>query len=78
MMKAAMLYGYKNLRIKEAEKPVAAEDEILYKVMVCGICPSDVRGWNRKGVLEQPRIPGHESVGEVTEVGDKVIINTQE
>ena len=71
-MKAARLYGHKDLRIEEVEKPVAAEDEIVYKVMACGICPSDVRGWNRQGVLEHPRIPGHESVGEVTEVGDKV------
>jgi L-iditol 2-dehydrogenase len=71
-MKAAMLYGYKDLRIEEVEKPVANADEIAFKVMACGICPSDVRGYNRKGKLERPRIPGHESVGVVVEVGDGV------
>lgn len=71
-MKAAMLYGYKDLRIEEVKKPVAAEDEIVYKVMACGVCPSDVRSWNRNQELKQPRIPGHESVGVVTEIGDKV------
>lgn len=71
-MKAAMLYGYKDLRIEEIEKPVTGKDEIVYKVMACGICPSDVRGWNRNQKLAHKRIPGHESVGEVTELGEKV------
>ena len=31
-MKAALLYGYKDLRIEEVEKPVAGEDEIVKKV----------------------------------------------
>jgi len=71
-MKAAMLYGYKDLRIEEVENPVADEDEIVFKVMACGICPSDVRSYNRKQTLPQKRILGHESVGEVIELGDKV------
>jgi L-iditol 2-dehydrogenase len=71
-MKAAVLYGFRDLRIEEVEKPVPADDEILYKVMACGICPSDVRGWNRDQKLTHPRIPGHESVGVVAELGKEV------
>ena len=44
-MKAAMLYGYKDLRVEEVEAPKPNTDDILFKVMACGICPSDVRGW---------------------------------
>ena len=71
-MKAAMLYGYKDLRVEEVEAPKPNADEILFKVMACGICPSDVRGWNRNQKLEHPRIPGHESAGEIIELGDEV------
>ena len=67
-----MLYGFKDLRIEEVEKPKVNHDEILFKVMACGICPSDVRGWNRNQKLDHPRIPGHESAGEVIEIGEKV------
>ena len=67
-----MLYGFKDLRIEEVEKPKVNPDEILFKVMACGICPSDVRGWNRNQKLDHPRIPGHESAGEVIEIGEKV------
>ena len=56
-MKAAVLYGYKDLRIEEVEKPVANEDEITFKVMAYGICPSDGRSYNRKGTLPKKRIP---------------------
>lgn len=71
-MKAAMLYGYKDIRVEEVPTPKAGEDEILFKVIACGICPSDVRGYNRNQKMEHPRIPGHESVGVVEEIGDKV------
>ena len=67
-----MLYGFKDLRIEEVEKPKVNHNEILFKVMACGICPSDVRGWNRNQKLDHPRIPGHESAGEVIEIGEKV------
>ena len=67
-----MLYGFKDLRIEEVEKPQVNHNEILFKVMACGICPSDVRGWNRNQKLDHPRIPGHESAGEVIEIGEKV------
>ena len=67
-----MLNGYMDLKIEEVETPVAGEDEIVFKVMACGICPSDVRRWNGNRNITHKRILGHESVGEVTELGDKV------
>ena len=71
-MKVSMLNGYRDLRVEEVEAPTAGEDEIVFKVMACGICPSDVRRWNGSRNITHKRILGHESVGEVTELGGKV------
>ena len=58
--------------IKEVDKPGPSENEVLIKVEACGICHSDnfVKEGGFPG-LEYPRIPGHEVVGTVEEVGRK-------
>ncbi len=45
-------------------------DEMLLRVMACGICGSDVVEWYR--VPTAPRVLGHEATGVVEEVGEKV------
>lgn len=59
--------------IKDVEKPSPSENEVLIKVEACGICHSDnfVKAGGFPG-LEYPRIPGHEVVGIVEEVGESV------
>ena len=59
--------------IKDVDKPSPSENEILIKVEACGICHSDnfVKEGGFPG-LEYPRIPGHEVVGIVEEVGSNV------
>lgn len=59
--------------IKDVEKPKPSENEILIKVEACGICHSDnfVKQGGFPG-LEYPRIPGHEVVGIVEELGSNV------
>jgi len=59
--------------IKDVDKPSPSENEILIKVEACGICHSDnfVKEGGFPG-LEYPRIPGHEVVGIVEEVGKNV------
>ena len=59
--------------IKEVDKPSPSENEVLIKVEACGICHSDnfVKAGGFPG-LEYPRIPGHEVVGIVEEVGKNV------
>ncbi|KAG9130972.1 hypothetical protein Leryth_006765 [Lithospermum erythrorhizon] len=49
------------------------EDDVRFKVLYCGICHSDLSFIkNEWGVSQYPLVPGHEVVGEVTEVGSKV------
>lgn len=50
--------------------PEIADDELLVKVMACGICGSDVLEWYR--VPKAPRVLGHEAVGIIDRVGSKV------
>ncbi|KAJ1406979.1 Polyketide synthase, enoylreductase domain [Sesbania bispinosa] len=49
------------------------EKDVSFKVLYCGICHSDLHMVkNEWGNSTYPLVPGHEIVGEVTEVGSKV------
>ncbi|CAI0419743.1 unnamed protein product, partial [Linum tenue] len=49
------------------------EKDVKFKVMYCGICHSDLHMVkNEWGTSTYPLVPGHEIVGEVTEVGSQV------
>ncbi|XP_022735464.1 probable mannitol dehydrogenase [Durio zibethinus] len=49
------------------------EKDVAFKVLYCGICHSDLHMVkNEFGSSVYPLVPGHEIVGEVTEVGSKV------
>jgi L-iditol 2-dehydrogenase len=88
-MWAACLYGPGDLRIERQPAPrITHDDDVLIRIRVCGVCPTDVRSYvratKRKGQLPQTRTPGHEWVGEtaatgpaVTEFkpGDRVAVN---
>ncbi|MDR2860233.1 MAG: zinc-binding alcohol dehydrogenase family protein [Elusimicrobiota bacterium] len=73
-MKAAKVYGKKDLRLEEIEKPVITKpDDVLIRPKFVGICGSDVHlyhGANPLAIL--PRIPGHEIVGVVEDMGKDV------
>jgi 2-desacetyl-2-hydroxyethyl bacteriochlorophyllide A dehydrogenase len=72
-MAAAVLHGPEDLRIEEVPVGRPAEDEVLLKVEVCGICGTDVhivRG--HFPVPNLPLIPGHEFSGRVVGFGDAV------
>lgn len=60
--------------VKDVDKPSPSSNEILIKVEACGICHSDnfVKEGGFPG-LEYPRIPGHEVVGIIEEVGENVV-----
>jgi len=73
-LKAAFFYGPNKLKLEEVDKPKISEEEILLKVKVSAVCGTDVRiyeGKKTKGV-RTPSIIGHELVGVVEEVGEKV------
>ena len=63
-MKAIVAYGAKDYRFCEVDTPKVGEGEILIKIEAAGICASD-----RAGGIESPRVPGHEFVGTVEEIG---------
>lgn len=49
------------------------ETEVEIKVEYCGICHSDLNMWkNHWGMSHYPFVPGHEVVGKVVAVGDRV------
>ncbi|KAL8211202.1 hypothetical protein R6Q57_005639 [Mikania cordata] len=49
------------------------DKDVRFKVLYCGICHSDIHfAKNEWGTTTYPLIPGHEIVGVVTEVGNKV------
>ncbi|ONI02581.1 hypothetical protein PRUPE_6G208200 [Prunus persica] len=49
------------------------DEDVRFKVLYCGICHSDLHSIkNEWGFSVYPMVPGHEIVGEVTEVGSKV------
>ncbi|KAL0463436.1 UNVERIFIED_CONTAM: 8-hydroxygeraniol dehydrogenase [Sesamum latifolium] len=49
------------------------EHDVQFRVLYCGICHSDLHlAKNDWGFTIYPLIPGHEIVGEVTEIGSKV------
>lgn len=72
-MKALVLSAYKKLEITDLPRPVPASDELLIRVMACGICGSDVHGYDGStGRRIPPIVMGHEAAGIVEEVGKDV------
>ncbi len=73
-MKAARLYGPRDLRVEEVPEPSPGPGEVLIKVRACGVCPSDIRAYTgaRPGAAGLPRTPGHEWAGDVIAVGEGV------
>ncbi len=48
--------------------------EVLIDIDYCGICHSDIHlARNEWGRSTFPMVPGHEIIGHVTQVGDKVV-----
>jgi L-iditol 2-dehydrogenase len=66
-MKVARWYNNQDIRIEEVPTPTPGSDEMLVKVISCGICGSDIVEWYR--LPRAPLVPGHEIGAEVVEVG---------
>lgn len=73
-MKALVLERYKELIYKDVPDPVIRSNEVLVKVMACGICGSDVHGLDGStGRRIPPIIMGHEASGVIIKIGEDVI-----
>lgn len=72
-MKAMVLTAYSHLELTEMPAPVAAPGEVLVRVEACGICGSDVHGFDGStGRRIPPIVMGHEAAGTVAAVGEGV------
>lgn len=74
-MLAARYHGPNDLRVEAVPVPAIRPDELLLRVVRANICGTDLRilhGGHRKYPDGTVRIPGHEVVGEVAEVGERV------
>ena len=68
-MKALLLSGYKHLEIVELAEPKPGPGEVLVRVAACGICGSDVHGYDgSSGRRIPPIVMGHEAAGRITAV----------
>jgi L-iditol 2-dehydrogenase len=72
-MKALLLTEYKSLEVVDFPKPEVAPHEVLVRVGACGICGSDVHGYDGStGRRIPPLVMGHEAAGVIEEVGAEV------
>ncbi len=69
-MKSLLLSAYSQLEIADSPAPVAGPGEVLVRVAACGICGSDVHGYDgSSGRRIPPIVMGHEAAGTVAAVG---------
>jgi L-iditol 2-dehydrogenase len=75
-MTSAVLHGPRDLRIEQRPVPTPAAGEVLVRILSVGVCGSDVHYYEhgRIGdfVVRSPLVLGHESSGQIVEVGTGV------
>lgn len=72
-MKALVLEDYKKFQLSDVPEPDVAPDEVLIRVHSCGICGSDVHGFDgSSGRRIPPIIMGHEASGTIAKIGADV------
>lgn len=72
-MKALLLTAYKQIELTEIEEPTIGAGDILVRVHACGICGSDIHGYDGStGRRIPPLVMGHEAAGVVERVGTGV------
>ena len=73
-MKALLLSEYKQLEVKtDFPKPDVNPNDVLVQIRACGICGSDIHGYDgSSGRRIPPLVMGHEAAGVVADVGSNV------
>ncbi len=74
-MLAAVYHGPNDLRLEDVPVPAVGKGEILVKVISASICGTDLRILHGNHRMYPPgtvRIPGHEVVGTIAEIGAEV------
>lgn len=67
-MRAAVYRGPNHLHIEAVSVPRIGPHELLVKVAVCGVCPTDIKKI-QYGTVTPPRIFGHETAGTIVRLG---------
>lgn len=69
-MRALLLSEYKKLSVVEMPTPEIGDDDVLVRVRACGICGSDIHGYDGStGRRIPPLVMGHEAAGVIERVG---------
>ncbi len=72
-MKSLLLSEYNHLEIADLPLPAVGADDVLVRVEACGICGSDVHGYDGStGRRIPPIVMGHEAAGTVEAAGANV------
>jgi L-iditol 2-dehydrogenase len=72
-MQALVLEDARVLNIREVPEPEVGAEDVLIRVKACGICGSDVHGYDGRTKRRiPPLIMGHEAAGVVTKIGAEV------
>lgn len=70
-MRALVYRGANDLRVETVPVPSISEDELLVRVGVCGVCPTDIKKIQH-ATVPPPRIFGHETAGVIVRLGSGV------
>jgi L-iditol 2-dehydrogenase len=72
-MKALLLTEYKKIELADVPEPSIGDHDVLVRVHACGICGSDIHGYDGStGRRIPPLVMGHEAAGVVEAVGQAV------
>src|ERR1700704_6939543 len=69
-MQALVLTEYRKLELKNVDRPTIGPHDVLVRVAACGICGSDVHGYDgSSGRRIPPIVMGHEAAGRIAAMG---------
>ncbi|MCU0770223.1 MAG: alcohol dehydrogenase catalytic domain-containing protein [Verrucomicrobia bacterium] len=71
VMRAVVYRGPRLLRVETVPVPSIGQNELLVRVAVCGVCPTDIKKITH-GTVDPPRVFGHETSGVIAKVGPAV------
>jgi L-iditol 2-dehydrogenase len=72
-MRALLLSEYKQLAVTDFDDPEVAPNDVLIQIRACGICGSDIHGYDgSSGRRIPPLVMGHEAAGVVSAIGSEV------
>ena len=72
-MRALLLSEYKKLNVVDMPTPEIGDEDVLVRVRACGICGSDIHGYDGStGRRIPPLVMGHEAAGVIERAGTAV------